>query len=415
MATAAPAAPAAAPQAPPEAAPVAARAIRPIPNKPTQKGLGLPNVGKPPMLPGVVDTLDADTGVALDAEPEPGQDLPVAPEQLADGLDQTPPEQLEEQPDGSWLKLDLGDGQVAKFRDEAHLAQNLKTLRGQFRSMQQNEVSANEKAYGWHQQATRYEAMLRTLGVDPETGAFSQPGSPQSASPSQVGPAAAQPQGELTQAEVEREITEAVDWKVLNNLLRQDPVQALAYQQMESAKVVSKLLAERIPALIEQKLAPLQEQADRARGMTAVSSFWSQARGARDQNGNPVFPELQTNEGLEQMGRVWTQLHQSGLPLEFLMTPEGIHTAALWYRQFKSQNGGAQTAQPAPPQNPTQQIAAQVRGAVEARAQAGQALAPGARSSLPSPTGRPADPRRAIAQAIMAAGPSQSLGVRFDD
>jgi hypothetical protein len=212
---------------------------------------------------------------------------------------------------------------------------------------------------------------------------------------------------------VEKELTESVDWKVLNNLLRQDPMQALAYQQMENAKAMSRFIAEKIPALIDARIAPLAEQAQRAQGMTAVSSFWSQARGARDSNGNPVFPELQTNQGLQEMGQVWTELHaKHGLPLEFLMTPEGIHTAALWYRQFKNQNGGAATP-PAAQHNPAQ-IADQVRGAIDART-GGNALAPGARASVPAANARPVDPKRALAAAIRSAGPSQDLGVRFDD
>jgi hypothetical protein len=413
MATATPAAPSTpAPAASPattDARP--ALTIRPIPStsgKPTQKGLGF-KVGSPPALPGVMDEPEDvpadDSGVAPDGAPaEALADAPTEPAPVEE-----PPAEPEP---GVWLNLDLGDGQVAKFRDEEHLKQNLRTIRGQFRSMQQNEVSANEKAYGWHQQATRYEGMLRALGIDPETGAISSPvaGATPGAAPGSTTPAE-QP---LTVADVERELTEAVDWNIARQLLQRNPMEALAYVQMESAKATSKFIAEKLPSLVDARIAPLQEQAERAQGITTVSQFWSQARAAKDQNGNPVFPEIQTDQGLNELGRVWVALRsEHNLPLEFLMTPQGLQTAVLWYRAYQAGQGAA--AAPVAPPNPAQQVAAQVRAAVDTRANAGSVVPGGAKPSAPSPTARPADPRKAVAAAIMAAGPSKDWGVSYDD
>jgi hypothetical protein len=223
-----------------------------------------------------------------------------------------------------------------EFADQATAEQNFKSLRGQFKPLQQlarslggvekiapHLTQAAESARGWKAEHDRVKAELDAL-----RSGKSADGQQQSKSPAQDAPA---PEADVDwelYAEVKKLATDSGEpWKAEQWLVNQ-------------VRVTDRARTEK---LINDRLAPLdaerQSQAVVAKTETLIESL----AGYTNTDGSSAFPELSDESAAYEVGKLWSSL---GLPQESALTPQGAMAAVALYRMAKG--SGSPQAKPAP-------------------------------------------------------------------
>lgn len=234
-----------------------------------------------------------------------------------------------------------------EFESQSAAEQNFKTLRGQYRPVQTLARSlggvdkivpqfalAAESARSWKAEAERYRAELKTLqdgGAQPATASVDQSKSDDAESPADI------------------------DWEMYAELKK------LASESGESWRAerwlideVRKADAGRMQKMLDERLAPLDEQQQQQAVVEQTGSLFESMAGYTDADGSPAFPELSNETASFEVGRLWASL---GLPREAALTPQGAMAAIGLYRLAKgSQAKPAAVA--APQQVPAPAVAA---------------------------------------------------------
>lgn len=347
MSTAAPAAPStSAPAAPAQPSPVSAPqpgqsgtpqtdAADSIPAAPRKALRPIPN------LPGVIPDADFSsfgapsdagtspgTGPARDAQ---GRFLPGS----APGQDGAEDHTLEATPPTKYRFA--GE----EFESAEAAEQNFKSLRGQFKPLTQLAKSlggidkipatltrAAESARGWEARAKHLQAELDSYRQG------SQPAQQQHDAPDTT-------HGEPAEAEA------GVDWALYAE------IQKLAHESGEPWKAEQWLINEtqkaeraRYEQLLEDRLAPYDQERQRAGVVTQTEALFGQLAEYAYPDGSPAFPELHDESAAYEIGRLWVSL---GLPREAAMTPSGAAAAVALYRMQRAGRPLTVPAQPAAP------------------------------------------------------------------
>lgn len=236
-----------------------------------------------------------------------------------------------------------------EFDTQELAEQNFRSLRGQFKpvttlAQQLGGMEkivpefhrAAESARGWKAEAERLTAELTTLRGQPANP--TPPSTPSPDAPA-ADAAAADVDWDLY-AEVERLATESGEpWKAKQWLIEQ----------------VRKADEARYQRMLDERLAPLDEQQRQADLEASTATLFGSLQGYTLADGSLAFPELHDEASAEQVARLWAT---SGLPAEAALTPQGAIAAVALYRmlagkpatpQASSAPAAAPAAPPAPP------------------------------------------------------------------
>lgn len=229
-----------------------------------------------------------------------------------------------------------------EFDSQEVAEQNFKSLRGQFKPIQQlaREVGgldkiapmfnrAAESARGWKAEHDRISAELAQYRSG-QAPAATDPAEPQEAQPDV--------DWELY-AEIKKVATEAGE-----------PWKAEKWLQSEVQRVQNA----RIEALLDERLAPVREAEARAAVTSQTEAIFGSLAEYVNSDGTPGFPELRDEASAFEVGRTWAGM---GLPSEVALTPQGAVLAVALYRMMNGSqvkpvavSPGAAPSAPPPPQ-----------------------------------------------------------------
>lgn len=221
------------------------------------------------------------------------------------------------------------------FDSQAAAEQSFKTLRGQFKPVQQLARSlggidkvvprfaeAAESARGWKAAHDALKAELDSLR-------------------------AGQP-AKATQPEAPAADKSDVDWELYAE------VKKLANESGEPWKAEQWLIEQvrkadeaRYKRMLDERMAPLDQQQEQQATVERTETLFTSMAGMVDAAGKPAFPELGDETAAYEVGRLWAQL---GLPKEAALTPQGAMAAIGLYRLAR---GGTSQAGTAPETTPT--------------------------------------------------------------
>lgn|SRR5574341_36781 len=245
-------------------------------------------------------------------------------------------------------KFKLGD---LEWDSEAAAVQSIKTLRGQYKTWQQQ-----------IQQLQQENEEFKRRAAAPPTPAPQPQAAPQD--PSQGKPdakAGAAPSPEQAQT--------GIDWALYKAIAEQQgPEAAAAWLFQEGQKQAAEALKQDFTRQLESAVGPLQAQAAYQERVGKVVNVYDQLAGAVvvDQAGQPhyAYPELQNGEVAQFIGELWARLPFTE---EFRNSPAGLHLAVVAYRDMVRGVGPS-------PSLPTSPAGAPQAGAAAAAAQVTQAL-----------------------------------------
>lgn len=318
----------------------------------------------PKTIPGVLSEEDSDF---FEAPPPPpkqkiakadGDISPRGPDgkfAKADGSPADASSDIPQPPAGEEAQEEDSHARPAKFKfageefdSEEAAAQNFKSLRGQFKPLQdrahQAEIilgKAAESARGWK---AAHDALLAERG-QPSPPAGKAEGTTES-------PAEPGIDWELY-AEIKRVATEAGQpWKAEQWLHAQS----------------EELLQKKFDAKLEDALKPSRDrEAQEALGAQTEELFGSLAEYVNS-DGSPAFPELQDESSAYEVGKLWYSMN---MPQDYIFTPQGAFAAVAMYRAIRgaqSRQGSGQATVASLPSGPrAEQVAAEAANIVGGR------------------------------------------------
>lgn len=387
MATATPAAPSTSAQPAPAAQPSPASAPQTgqPSGAPSQTDVpAAPRKAKPiPSLPGVIPDADFPSfGAPSDAGTSSGQRARDASGRFlpgsAPGQDDAGDHTLEATPPPTKFKF---GGEEFDSQDAAE--QNFRSMRGQFKAINSlakslggiDKVvptlqSAADSARAWKAQADSYKAELDAYrnGQQPATA------------------------GREDVSTAEAEDSDGVDWSLYAEIRK------LAQEQGTPEKAEQWLINEvqkaeraRFEKLLEERLAPYDQERQRAGVVSQTEALFGQLAEYAYPDGSPAFPELHDETAAYEIGKLWASL---GLPREAAMTPSGAAAAIALYRM---QRAGRPLPTPAQPAAPTAVPPAAPPTPTDAAAAAGVSDGRTSQFELPGAGGPSAEAARILA------------------
>lgn len=334
MASAAPAAPSPSAPASPAAqpAPGAPPAATPAPDTPAAEKA--PVKAKPIRLPGVFpDDGDpfpsppsSDKAGAARPRDASGRFVPDAPS----GTEGAPPAEehtgeSDQPPPKPKVKF-LGED----FDSMEAVEQNVKSLRGQFKPLQQKAAQADqfraqlgqaaESARAWKAEAERLQAELQGRGGSQPEPATKGDG-PDDAADGDV---------------------PGVDWELYAEIKR------LADEKGEGWRAEQwlheqneKIIQARVQKMLDERFEPVQQHAEKAALAEHTERLFGNLATYTNSDGSPAFPELSDERAAYEIGRMWASL---GLPREAALSPQGAVAAIAMYRMAKAVSQGKPAA-----------------------------------------------------------------------
>jgi hypothetical protein len=220
-------------------------------------------------------------------------------------------------------------------------------------------------------------------------------------------PAAQPRQQNVPQNQAGADDVSALDWQTYQELHQQDPV-AANYHLVQN---LLNLLEGKVNRTLDTRVAPFQQQQAHYEYVTAATRMFEQV-GAMEEDGEPVFPELQNPQDALEVIETWKSL---GLSPDQALTPRAIRTAVLEYRHAKAREerrtgraaagsgqGHAPAHAPSTPSPAAAAVARNVTDAITRSEQGGNALGSGAPSRA---AGRAPSPEENMRRGIRAASP----------
>jgi len=233
-----------------------------------------------------------------------------------------------------------------EFDSEDAAAQNFKSLRGQFKPLQERANHAEiqlgkaaESARGWK---AAHDALLAERG---------------------------KPSPQADSAETSSPAEQGIDWGLYAEIKRVateagEPWKAEQWLQTKSEE----LIQSRIDAKLDEALKPSRErEAQEALGAQTEELFGNLAEYVNT-DGSPAFPELQDESSAYEVGKLWNSM---SMPREYILTPQGAFAAVAMYRAIRGAQGrqaAAPEAIEAPSGPRAEQLAAQAANIVGGRA-----------------------------------------------
>ncbi len=309
------------------------RAIKPIPSLPgVISDAEFPSFGLPP-------DAGPSTGKARDASGRflPGGSAPSAEDGAGDHTLEAGAGQRQDASPPTATKFKFGG---VEFESQAAAEQNFRTLRGEYKPITQLAKSlggidkvaptlqrASESARAWKTHAESLQAELE---------AYRQGGQPAGGD--------AQPQDEAA-VETQEGANGGVDWDLYAEIRR------LANESGKPEQADQWLISEvqkseraRMEKLLEDRLAPFDQERQRGEVVTQTEALFGQLAEYAYPDGSPAFPELHDETAAYEIGRLWASL---GLPREAAMTPQGAAAAIALYRMQRAGRPLPVPAQPA--------------------------------------------------------------------
>lgn len=312
-----PAAPA--PATSPDAVPVVpspqtARAARPIPRLP---GV-IPDDEPFPPPPTSKDTASPTSG-----DPARGPDGRFVAAASSPAADADGDRTLEPTKAAPSVKFKFAD---MEFDSQELAEQNFKSLRGQFKPLQERAAKAAEFEQDLGKAAASaraWKAAHDTLSAELEAARSGKP----------ADDSASQPDADVDwdlYAEIKKLATESGEpWKAEKWLMDE----------------VRKVERTRLDTLLDEKLRPEKEREAREAVASHTETLFESIGEYVTPEGNPAFPELRDETASYEIGRLWSSL---GLPIEHALTPQGAIAAVGLYRMSR-QNGSQGKSAPALP------------------------------------------------------------------
>jgi len=219
-----------------------------------------------------------------------------------------------------------------KFKSREQAEQSFRTLRGQFRSMQEKATAADghdRKARGWYQEAMRLSAELEKAR--------------------QGGAGAVQ-----AEAKEAKQAAPEIDWALYAEIKKAadeagKPYEAERWLLGEYEKMRQTARQAEFESLKSELLKSIEPLAQdhQLRGFEAqLESNIDRVTQLVDANGAPAYPEYDEPETAYEIGQLW---HQAGLPAELAATPQGAILAVALYRHLKESAGPAATGEESVP------------------------------------------------------------------
>lgn len=166
-------------------------------------------------------------------------------------------------------------------------------------------------------------------------GTSSQTATPASAEPPKGNPEAPAPAG--------------TKWKVAESLREKlGPEAANRYldEQFESERrAMQEALEQKFQSSLEERLRPYDEQMAQYQAVQAADQLVKQMQTWRTVHGEEAYPELKDRATIVGIRKLWDQM---GFPAEEILTPRGLHTAVVNYRDNVQR---MRPRTPAPPQS----------------------------------------------------------------
>lgn len=312
---------------------------------------GAADVGQAPALPSEVSL----PGV-WDAEYNDSSQDERPAEAPADGQEAQAAEPAEKkaEPDKPVEKFKFGG---AEFDSQEAAEHSFKTLRGQYRGMQEREKVAAESAHQQNLAAMAWKAEAERLGYGRDAG--------QTTDPKQAG----QPAAGKEQPAAEPNPLADVDWSLYQQLHDDHgPKVAAAWLYEQTLKsLLPKLtstLDEKLKPLAERDKAREEQEAQAQQGQQVVSVF-QEASTLKFEDGKVAYPELGDAQAAREVGYLWSAL-------ELPVTTMGVHLAVLAYRdragRVKAAGQAAPKSDGQPGTNPAAGQLANAEAAVNAAA-----------------------------------------------
>lgn len=308
------------------------------------------------------------------------------------------PEQAPEDAKPASAKFKFGG---AEFDSQEAAEQSFRTLRGQYKSMEQrvkDSRSEAERVVGqWQESHRNLENQVRELR---EQLAGKRPSAEEK--PRQEG---ATPNDEIADI-IEKEI----DWDFVNDLSStRSPAEAMKWALYKLAHAMDK----RASGLVEKSTAPFREITQSVEKQGKFAAVFQQAAEYTNEEGAPLYPEVRDEKIRPVIARILERLE---LPEEIAYSPRGIYLAVAAYRDL----AGRTTQQPLSPASlttsPSKPTPAPIKeiedaAAASAYSEGGPGRGLPAKQSLSE-----RDRERRVAEAILNAGRGRSnidLGVAF--
>lgn len=301
-------------------------------------------------------------------------------------LDRSQPPEL---PPGAEAEQTVDDTkpQPFKFADQDwesqdKAEQSFKTLRGQFKSMQDRTakaeaygVKAVESANAWKSHADRLQAELDQLR-----------GAPQKTNQQVRAAQAGQPSTGVEGAETTvSSLIESLDWGLINQMAGEHGTTVALYEMADQ-------LAAKMEARFQERLngieRPIAEQRALVEQATKARDLFVNLAQATYQDGSLAYPELGEPESAEQIATFWTQMPSVGIPKDTLMTPAGVHLAVLMWREWRRSQGSSNQPPTTASGAPTPAAAAAIQRVKDAAASG----APSASGVVDGSSGQPTRP-----------------------
>ena len=312
----------------------------------------------------------------VDEAPTDDESAEVKPDEEA--APEPEPEVAEPEPEVTPEKFMFGG---EEFESQAAAEQNFKSLRGQFKPLQEKLAATEAANQGWN------DAYQQGKLTPPQPDRAEPEGS------ASVKPGDATPEPGSDDAIAD--IIKAVDWQTVEDIHEKDgPIAAQQWALYQALKQHDKAVSGRLKEGTEdfQKFQEVQRV-----NQLGVDTFQEAARRV-DGDGNPVYPELKDQEAASEILNIWNRL---ALPDDYKYSPAGVYVATLAYRDTMGRLGlkaGETPASTPPAEAPVDPVVA----SVVAAAAANQDVVPGSDRTIPAKPGQ--SPGEQAAQAILKAG-----------
>ncbi len=327
----------------------------------------------PPALPGVWDAghdqnADEDKAQAQKVRGPDGRFVSTSETQDGEAQPEAKPE-----PEKPTAKFKFGG---IEWESSEKAEQNFKTLRGQYRSMQnQRDVaaaSANEQAAGllaWKAEAERLQQELNQYSQGNTSG--QQPAADEGADASNP--------------------LSAIDWSLYQTLHdEQGPKVAAAWLYEQTLNTLKGQVLGEVKETYDPKFQPIEEREQHTRMINQLVEVFQEAGALKFEDGQMAYPELSDAKATSEIGYILKQL---GLPDEMERSVRGVHLAVVAYRDRQARLGRAgQSNQPTAQPGAGSQTAGQVAAAAAAANAAASGVIAGASPpAIPRPAANAAE------------------------
>ena len=339
----------------------------------------------------VADDEKAFREVESEVEAEGGEEKPEGDSEAAEKeTEQEAAPEKDEAPEGEKFEF-MGE----KFDSKEAAEQNSKSLRGQFKSLQE-QITELRTANNSYELAFQRQEQAKAEG----TGAEKQPQGSAGAEPDKK----SESSGGDAVAEI---ITKGIDWEMVKQIREQQGEDAALQWSLYE---MGTKLSERFDSQLKASTSEFEkfQEVNRAQRMTADT--FTQARNFVDDKGQPLYPEFQDMETTKEVVELWKRLD---LPPEKMHSPAGVYFAILAHRDLKGTIGSGEPKATAETPPAAGAEVDPVVAAVENAGQAGSGVVPGS-DRVPGP--KPKIPKEdRAAQAILDAGRGEDpeLGFTF--